>query len=412
MTTTDNGVGELVAAARAARNLSRVKFGELVGMTGTQISNIEKGRKLKDGELERLSPFLHGDEQLPIQDPGGDGAVPGAAEPGSLADGAAAVPVASPPVVATDAAYSNSELQTFKRCKRKWYLAFYRKVGLKERAAYGAASLGTRVHAALAGWYRPVGEQLNPYELLNAGLQYDLQQYPDQQHEIMQEGELARVMIEGYFQWLAETGADSQLEIIGEEQVVQVDITLPDGRVVSIRGRLDVRARRITDGVTLFLDHKTVGNLAEPVRTLHMDEQMLMYHLLEYLSLLGNPEAPRTDGGLYGMLRKVKRTASAKPPFYERVEVRHNPSELANFYARVVGTITDILDVQGKLDAGHSHMVVAYPRPAKDCTWSCEFFPVCPMFDDGSNAEGMLERLYQPVNPYERYVNDKVGENE
>ena len=35
-------------------------------------------------------------------------------------------------------------------------------------------------------------------------------------------------------------------------------------------------------------------------------------------------EEHRTEGGIFTMLKKVKRTAASKPPYYKQIEVRHN----------------------------------------------------------------------------------------
>jgi len=175
------------------------------------------------------------------------------------------------------------------------------------------------------------------------------------------------------------------------------------GEKVSFRARalLDVRLRRKTDGVRMFEDHKTVGNFASKRKTLHMDPQMLHYHLLEFLN---TPEGEaRCDGAIYNMLRRVKRTPQAKEPFYERVEVHHNSFEIDAYRRRLMGAARDIMRMERELDAGADHMSVAYPHPMEDCSWSCDFFPVCPMFDDGSHVEAAIAALYEEQDPMARY---------
>ena len=48
-----------------------------------------------------------------------------------------------------DRRFSNSELATYRRCKRKWYFGSYRQLQLKREQRHGAARLGTRVHDGL-----------------------------------------------------------------------------------------------------------------------------------------------------------------------------------------------------------------------------------------------------------------------
>ena len=125
-------------------------------------------------------------------------------------------------------------------------------------------------------------------------------------------------------------------------------------------------------------------------------------HLLEHLAL-GPAQAKRTDGALFNMLRKVKRTATAKPPFFDRLHVQHNRAVLESTWKRVFGTITEMMLTRDALDAGEDHQVLCPPRPNMDCTWKCDFQPICAMFDDGSNVEGLMAEYYSHIDPHERY---------
>lgn len=312
---------------------------------------------------------------------------------------------------------SNSEMATFKRCERKWWFAYYRELGLKAESVVGPLALGTRIHHALAAYYSPNPE--NPVVVFEKTVLEDQEKFPELIDDIEKQADLGRAMLEGYAEWLEETGADANLRIIAPETRLEIQSGFPNVRLV---GKLDVRVERETDNVVLFMDHKTVANLTEPVRTLHMDEQMLQYHLLEYMDYLamkqaaierGEPEpSPRfTDGGLYNMLRKVKRTARANPPFFERVEVRHNMHELRAYWQRVHGTVGQILERRKALDAGGDHHYVVPPTPNRNCTWDCDFFLVCPLHDDGSNVEGLIEEYYERRDPMARYETEVSSES-
>lgn len=405
-----SATGDALRVWRTENKMSRQKLADACGLSMTKIANIETGREPRPDELQLLMQVVPNlssppepDDESSAQDLLGevqqqliDEGVQG--ESGTV--GPQPVPVAASP------AFSNSELQTWKRCKRKWWFAFYRRLGLKEREATSARSRGNRVHAALAGWYGT--DHINPYETLAETIAHDLDEFPQQAPEIQKEADLCQAMLEGYFDWIAETGADQGLQVLGSEQTIEVPLEV-NGSSVLLRGRLDLRTFREQDGARFFLDHKTVGNLTEPVRMLHMDEQMLMYHLLEYLDAVANgrPIDALMGGGLYNMLRAVKRTSQAKPPFYERVEVRHNAEELRNFYIRVHGEISDIISTRGVLDAGQDPKWTVYPSPRRDCTWDCAFLPVCPLVDDGSNVEGLITQLYDEIDPYARYADDR-----
>lgn len=310
--------------------------------------------------------------------------------------------------------YSNGELQTLKRCRRKWWLAYYRRLGFDREPAVGAAPLGTRIHQALAVYYQP--EPQNPIEEFERQILLDLEAFPEESVEIEKQGELGRIMLEGYVEWLEETGVDQGLRVIASEKIVEVASGIPGVLFIS---KQDVQVEREPANVLLFMDHKTVGNLTEPPRMLPLDEQMLHYHFIEHLEFLAlkakaleegtHPPTERfTEGGLYNMLRKVKRTARATPPFFDRVEVRHNIHELRSYWVRVHAEVQEVIRLRAALDSGVDPKAAAYPSPRSTCTWDCEFFPVCPMFDDGSNAEGMLEQIYITKNPLQRYQDDLV----
>lgn len=306
-------------------------------------------------------------------------------------------------------AITNSELQTFKDCRRRWYLAWHRRLRPISQKKVGAAPLGSRVHEALESLYKG----MNPLATLEASRERDaaaLDGDLEALHQLDAEHQLALIMVEGYIEWLAETGEDEGLEVVGLEAKVEVPFTGITGATaagwteVTLMGKLDQRVRRQVDGAVLFLDHKTVGSIPQAIKFLHMDEQMLHYHLLEMLAALDRDDSPGiAQGALYNMLRKVKRTARANPPFYGRHLVTHTTVELRNYWMRVVGETEDIARATAQLNAGVDHRAVAYPRPTKDCEWKCEFFAVCPLFDDGSAAETMLEMAYREENPLDRY---------
>lgn len=310
--------------------------------------------------------------------------------------------------------YTNSEMQVFKECRRKWWLGQYRRLRPAQQSLTGAAPIGSRTHVALAGWYVPDGEQRrDPREVLAETIEADRVRLVERwaHDEVMlvsaikefeDEMDLVRAMIEGYVEWLEETGADSDFSVVASERAVEYEFA--PGK--SIAGRLDAQVIRISDGAHLGVDHKT-GDFGTLRKKLPQDEQMLLYEILRRLTTTG-----RSDGMLFNMLRKVKRTARAKPPFYDREVVRFNQHQLESAWYRVMAVIRDIDDVTARLDSGESHLTAAYPRPNNDCSWKCEFYQVCPMFDDGSRAEDMLQSLYRVGEPLERYPELLTGDDE
>jgi RecB family exonuclease len=308
---------------------------------------------------------------------------------------------------------SNSEIQTFARCRRKWYLTHVRNLGLKRTATSltGALAFGTRIHECLERYYAHGEELLAVYDELHGGelARLDSREAAtgiadtETRDKLGKERELAHAMLTGFVDWSAETGLDEGLEIVGVETVVEVASGIPG---VLLRGKLDQKVRREIDGAVLFRDWKTADNLTSGPQTLQINEQMLFYMLLETL----NSETVLARGGLYTMLKKVKRTARANPPFYMQVEVRHNARALESMWERTHARLNEMLTVRQQLAAGGDQRFWAYPHPTRDCTWDCPFFAVCPFMDDSSDAtwEGLLDATYDVVDPYERYVAEDV----
>lgn len=305
--------------------------------------------------------------------------------------------------------YSNSEFQTFKDCKRKWWLAYYRRLRLRKMEGASAAGLGSLVHMALAPMYVPESDvPRDPQETLEELIRYArtavVESHADDPQgadgilkELDKQHDLARAMIEGYMLWLAETGADSDFEIIGSEQLVKYEIS-PGKTLI---GRLDTRIRRISDGVRMFIDHKTCQSFADLQRSLQTTEQMPTYLILERIN--GAQEGEYAEGAIFNGLRKVKRTGTAKPPFYDRFPRMYNSHELNSIWIKLQGTIRDIEQTEVRLSSGESHLFAAQPHPTRDCHWKCEFYAVCGMFDDGSRAEDMLASVYEVGDPLSRY---------
>jgi PD-(D/E)XK nuclease superfamily protein len=437
--------GDLVFADRKERKMSRSAYATFVGLTPTKINNIEKGRAPTEAEANTLRPFLTGQVPIPppvqpstedfssnpvILDNGededefddddfidtGDEVLTANSAPAD--DTALSSPVSTPvSILPTKYDFklegyhiSNSELQTFKRCRRKWWLVYYRELRLKRPDVTGPRAIGTRLHLALSAYYST--ERIDPTQVLEDTIAFDRKMLSEGTDvnalgEFDKEADLVRAMLEGYLEWIKETGADEGIEVVGNEEVVEVPFGEFQNVVVVLVGKMDLRIRRLVDKARLFLDHKSVANLTTPTKTLHIDEQMLHYHLLEYLAYLqagvDSDVAEYSMGGIYNMLRKVKRTATANPPFYGRVEVRHNINELRSYYTRVWGEVAVLIGLKVDLDGGADPMLVAYPTPHSNCSWDCDFITVCPMFDDGSAAEELLAEYYEKSDPHDHY---------
>lgn len=293
---------------------------------------------------------------------------------------------------------SNSEIQTFKDCRRKWWFTYYRRLQPKVKDYTGALALGSRIHEALDRYYSTGQPLLEAHsDLVKEDMKTMNDSYRDTT-SLESEAELGRIMLEGYLEWVELNGIDQELEMISTEEIIERPMM--EGRV-TLQGKIDMRVRRKLDGVRMFRDFKTVGgSFADFGATAQMNEQILTYMTLEEAQ---NQEGERSEGGIFTMLRKVKRGTYAKPPFYDQFEVRHNQFALRSFWQRLEGTLEDMLRVRDALDAGESHYKHAYPRPSRDCKWKCQFFSICPLVDDGSAAEAAISDAFEVSDPYGYY---------
>jgi hypothetical protein len=262
----------------------------------------------------------------------------------------------------------------------------------------GALALGSRIHEALDMYYSKDVPLLEAHsQLIDIDKKILVESYRDT-YDLESEAELGHIMLEGYLQWVEENGIDAELEMISTEEIISMPLL--DNSVV-LQGKIDMRVRRKADGVRMFRDFKTVGGSFTDFSSMaHMNEQILTYMMLETAQ---NKEGERSEGGIFTMLKKVKRSANARPPFYEQLEVRHNVFALRSFWQRIHGTLSDMLNTRKALDEGGDHRFVAYPRPSRECKWKCQFFTICPMFDDGSAAEAAIEDAFEVSNPYAYY---------
>lgn len=309
---------------------------------------------------------------------------------------------------------SNSEIQTFKGCRRRWMLGSYYGLGAKEEKMSGPLPLGTRVHGALEVYYR---DGVNPVDEYNRLHRVDAEKFlqteeADDEKSVKSfnsDSELGRIMVEGYLQYVEETGVDTDIEHYSQEEQLRYRLKDFDPRVELI-AKVDSRVRDRITGAKYTLDFKTAApsNFANYLKYSYFSEQLRHYTLLENLV---HPE-DRIDGGIYRVLKKVKRSATAKPPFYENVVVSFNQKDLESYWIRLLGVVRDIMNVRDALDNDEDHRFVAYPTQKMD--WmcgTCPFFQVCTMFDDGSDYESYIEEYFKQIDPNERY-NDEKNEGE
>lgn len=296
---------------------------------------------------------------------------------------------------------TNSSMKEFMECRRKYMLHDMFGFDKKNRPPVGPLALGTRVHNALEKMYTDGEGLLEEYARLaeidrEIYLQSPDGKWTDNVDKFNSEVELGRIMLEGFKEWAEEEGLDADIEIIGPE--LSLETTIKDGKI-TLMGKKDLTIRDHLDDTVIIRDFKTAQNISDYDKMAMLDPQLPFYQLLEKLIDPGE----KVDGGQFVVLRKIKRSGRATPPFYKIFRTRSNEHKLEAMEKKVDGITDDMLSFRNKLLRGADHHKVAYPNPTKDCSWKCPFYDVCPMMDDGSDYIRMLETEYVQVDPLERY---------
>jgi hypothetical protein len=296
--------------------------------------------------------------------------------------------------------YTNTELSTYRRCRRKWWFSEFLNLTPRAERVSEARDTGTVVHDAFNALY----SDGDPVETIT----YEIAQLRDKYSE--SEGDLETIdkierlsiaIVTGYLEWLGDEGEDQGLVVLGSE--MEMIAPLPNTDDLALLGKFDLKWFREMDGARVFVDHKVVGNLTDLPSWIHLDTQFKHYHMLERMTL---SEDEWSDGGMLNMAKRVLRTGRSNPPFYKRYEVRHNLDELRSHFVYTYALIAEIEDLRDRLARQEPGTSAAIrPNPMRSCTWECPFFSACPMADDqkGADLGGFLESAYTQRDPLERY---------
>jgi hypothetical protein len=282
-----------------------------------------------------------------------------------------------------------SQIAKFRRCRRSWLLEYVQGLELDREAGTtkGARDLGTLVHKLAETYYSNEDwrEQLSTEREI-------LREDGHWSEEWGAHFELAQIMFEGYVQWLGNEGADASEKVLHVEPQLRMYFGNYHGDEVYLTGKPDLIKQNTITGVVFIDDTKTVQSL-EDVQ--HHAPQGLTYAILAKDNFGLDVGAFRTN-----QLKKVKRTARAKPPFYSRPEMLITPEHLKNHHEQLEGQLDSMVEfVQQFEREGYSdrkaHNKIFYPNQAGTCSWDCDFLPVCKQMDNGSNFEHIIRSFYR-----------------
>lgn len=293
--------------------------------------------------------------------------------------------------------FRQSEFSAFQTCRREW-MQQYRLRLVRKREKPSAAGLGTLVHAGHeAHW---TGR--DPAAAIEALAVRDrliiVEKYlPDYEKQV----HLAKVMLEGYVDWLEEEGAAVGETVVSVERQMEVPFGEILGHEIVVGGKSD---REIIDvyGQPKLIDLKT----RDQIKVLPQDQQDFQRQTYAVLRMM--EDGQMYTGAIHEYMRKVLRGPRAVPPFYGRHEVHFTVEQLRKHYLHLVTLLEEMIPLavdlaEGVIQPDDRHL---HPHVTKDCDWRCRFQDVCPLFDDGSGAwKWIHQESYETIDQREDRLN-------
>lgn len=153
---------------------------------------------------------------------------------------------------------SNSEIQAYLDCGRRWWLTYHRGLRPVEEKPTGPLAIGSRIHLALEHGYSTPGREEAALKILAESIAED---YPKAvelglEKEFLSEAELCLAVLEGFFQWASEEGLDAGWEVIEHERIVKTPPINIKGQDVILKGKLDQIVRDERTGQQWMRDWK------------------------------------------------------------------------------------------------------------------------------------------------------------
>lgn len=284
-----------------------------------------------------------------------------------------------------------SDFKTYMTCGREFYLGVVRGLEPAQRKA-SVADVGTFVHEGLRAHYTAQPVEAAMAAATNAAIEAD----PLLVSELTDASKLAHIMVTGYLEWLEVEAPDHGLTAINVEQRFETHVGTYYGVEVYVSSAIDLLFRDDQGGVWVY-DHKTVDRFDDISGVLDIDFQGQTYDLAIRRNLDLDPL-----GFVHNQIRRVKRTGTAKPPFYRRQTVRFNAAQRERHLLHLEGLANEIALKVNEVEGLDSSQPLVHrlfrPLPTRDCSWRCDFMKsgrVCPMLDH--EPEGAEEMLSSPL---------------
>lgn len=292
---------------------------------------------------------------------------------------------------------TSSDLDSFLHCRRAWRWGYHDGFNLPDKVT-GALALGNRVHVALEAYYRDGRDPLVEWEFLCKAAEAHLDAIgaPLWEHgKLYDDIIVGRNCIAAYLDWMALEAPDDGYAVEGVEEKLEAPIL--GGRVL-LRGKIDLRMRRISDGALRTTDFKTSGLQMTAVH--HRLERSYQPVIYDWLLELVTGE--KIAAATFRVIKKVSRRQHGDP----KVEEFSVPGALRAREAKrrqIERIATEMIAISAKLDdPSRDADAIAYPNPTDACGW-CDYRDPCREADENPIAATQMLRDLFTSGPHERY---------
>jgi hypothetical protein len=319
----------------------------------------------------------------------------------------------------------NSETQTYKACRQKWYWSYVEHY--KPNQVQAHFTVGSMVHAGLEHWYIPGRKRgVHPAKTVNrlykewltdGGREIKVKVGGGDSEDDSNYVEINELMIHMMTNYVDTYGKDDFIEVLAPEQLFRVDVYDEHGRYVCTQvGQIDLCFRDRRTNRIGFMEHKTGSTLMPFGAPESLDEQSGTYWTYgpQWLKHTGQiPEEAELDFIMFNRMRKAFK--SDKPtnaeglvlnkdgsvskrqpaPLFKRSMVYRNAHDSDILNDRVIAVSREMQMIErGELEV--------YKHPDKHCGF-CEFKDVCEVHESGGDYQTMFDMMFLKWEPYSEH---------
>lgn len=291
--------------------------------------------------------------------------------------------------------FSASEERAFKTCRLAHYFEY--ELGYRLKLPNRKLSNGIIFHLGVGAHYeghsdaevrRLIEDESDKrWAEINAA-NAEMPNYAEALATFQKDREMLLVMVQGYIDWIHQTGLDDQYETVETE--VAHEVVIP-GAVATIPVRMDLVQRNKVSGRLRLVDFKTARSIPNDLTGYMMSEQNGNYQLA---TLAVFNELPTEMA--YRFARKIIPSGRTKPPYFAERRIHLTKKELLKRIEIFKAVSADRFDPNREI----------YPQPDNCCgSWKHDWQKPCLRVHGGADPLTALQDSpgYEPSDAYARY---------